>query len=803
VIAPLLALALLLPRPAAPRDGGLAPGRLARIDAVVQDGIARGETPGAIVLVGRGRRVLFEKAYGNRSVEPTRERMTLDTVFDVASLTKVVATTTAVMILVEEGKVRLADPVTRYLPDFAAGGGERGSITVEELMTHRAGFAPDDPIELYRGTPEEIFARKFRQPLATRPGEKFLYSDVSYEVLGELVRRVSGMRLDHFAAEHIFRPLGMRDSHFRPIGEGPYPVALKRIAPTERIEGRILRGVVHDPRARALGGVAGHAGLFSSARDLAIFCQMILGDGAFGRVRILSPVTVEAMTRPRFYGDSDLRGLGFDIATHFSSNRGDLFPLGSFGHTGFTGPSIWIDPATRTYVVFMANRVHPDGTGDVVRLRALVANVVAASIVDSSVAERVRQQSARTMALLAPAIAAKRVAAAIRPSGPRAFEAAHAVLAGIDVLMAQKFAPIAGRRIGLVTNQTGRTRDGVSDMDVLSSPEAKKAGVTLAALFSPEHGIRGEQDSRVSDSRDAKTGLPIYSLYGAARRPTPEELAGLDALVFDIQDVGARFYTYLTTLGYVLEAAARAKIPVFVLDRPDPIDGVDFAGPMPDADRLSFTAYHPIPVRTGMTVGELARLFNGERKIGADLAVVPMEGWTRDLFYDQTGLPWTDPSPNVRSLSAALLYPGIGLLEPTNVSVGRGTDTPFEVFGAPWIDPTVLARRLASRELAGVSFMPVWFSPAASVYAGERCGGVRITILDRGAVHPVALGLAIAAELRELYPGQWQIERFIGLLANGDSLARLERGESPAAIISSWNEALEQFSKIRARYLLY
>jgi hypothetical protein len=400
-------------------------------------------------------------------------------------------------------------------------------------LTHRAGLPPDDPLELYTGTPEEIFAKKYRQPLQSPPGSRFVYSDAGYEVLGEIVRKISGESLDRFAEDHVFRPLGMKDTLFLPLSRG---MPASRIAPTERRGDRWMRGEVHDPRAYAVGGVAGHAGLFSTAADLAKFCQMILDGGSLGKVRILSPLSVEAMTRPRFYGDSEVRGLGWDIATGYSRNRGDLFPPGSFGHTGFTGTGLWIDPSSETFLVFLSNRVHPDGKGDVGRLRSLVASLSAAAVGGDAVPR------ARALSAGVP-----------RPS--------REISAGIDALVSEGFHPIAGKRIGLITNITGRARDGRSTIEVLLSPEAKKAGVVLARLFSPEHGLRTDADAPVADENDPASGLPVISLYGERRRPSPEELAGLDALVIDIQDVGTRFYTYITTGGICSRRRRRRSFP--------------------------------------------------------------------------------------------------------------------------------------------------------------------------------------------------------------------------------------------------
>jgi uncharacterized protein YbbC (DUF1343 family) len=380
------------------------------------------------------------------------------------------------------------------------------------------------------------------------------------------------------------------------------------------------------------------------------------------------------------------------------------------------------------------------------------------------------------------------VAVALRP-----------VLTGIDVLERDGFRPLKGLRLGLVTNHTGRDRTGRSTIDLLHKAE----GIKLVALFSPEHGIRGEVDRPVPDGKDEKTGLPVYSLYGKRKRPAAEQLEGLDALVYDIQDVGCRFYTYVTTLGYVLEAAAEYKLKVFVLDRPNPVGGVAVEGPVLDPKSESFTGYHPLPVRHGLTVGELAGLFNRERKINAELHVVRMEGWHREDLFDHTGLVWVNPSPNMRSLSAALLYPGVGLLETTNVSVGRGTDRPFEVLGAPWIDGPRLAEVLAESPPPGVRFVPVRFTPSASTHARKECGGVQIFVDDWQRFESLPTGLAVACALKRLYPKDWQSQRYLALLAHPPTLAALERGEPAARIMRRWEPERGRFLAVRKGYLLY
>ena len=789
-----LALAAALPV-VPPASAGMSGAALDRIDGAVAAAIARKDAPGAVVLVGRRDRVVFRRAYGDRALVPAKEAMTVDTVFDMASLTKVMATATSVMTLVEAGKVRLDEPVVRYLPDFGAGGGERPAVTVEELLTHRAGFVPDDPMDLYTGTPAEIFARKYRQPLAHAPCARFVYSDVGYEVLGELVRAVAGETLDRYAARAVFGPLGMADTEFRPqqdgVGRGRVP--LERIAPTEtRNGGAIIRGAVHDPRAFAVGGVAGHAGLFSSADDVARYAAAILAGGR----GVLSPAGVASMTTPRVYGDRELRAIGWDVETGYSSPRGELFPLGSFGHTGWTGTSLWIDPTSGVYVVILTSRTHPDGSGNVVGLRSRVATIVASAITDVA-PDTLRKASEPFLPLVS--LPSGRAPARTAAAAPPAFD----VQAGVDVLEAKGFAPIAGKRVALLTNRTGITRDGRSTVSVLLSAAAKSKGVSLVRLFSPEHGLYAEVDEKVGDITDKATGLPVVSLYGDKRRPAPEDLAGLDAVVVDLQDAGARFYTYLTSVGWLMEEAAKAKAKVVVLDRPDPIGGALVEGPPADPDKLSFTAVHTIPVRTGMTIGEVAKMVAAERSIPVDLEVVPLAGWKRAFDFEDTGLPWVAPSPNLRTPTQALLYPGVALLETTNVSVGRGTDTPFEVVGAPWIDGGTLARTLNLRRLPGVRFAPESFRPSSSTHGGKACQGVRISVTDRAAVRPVLLGLEIAVALRDLYPKDWDRSRLGVLLANGAALARFEKGEAAAQIESGWAAALMEFERRRAGFLLY
>ena len=382
---------------------------------------------------------------------------------------------------------------------------------------------------------------------------------------------------------------------------------------------------------------------------------------------------------------------------------------------------------------------------------------------------------------------------------PRLTLAAAPTRPGIDVWQAAGFHPLAGRRVGLVTNDTGRTGGGALTAVVLS----KSPAIELVAIFSPEHGFAAALDGDVADSFDSATGLPIHSLYGDTRRPTAEMLRGLEGLVFDIQDVGTRFYTYATTLAYCMEEAARLGLPIVVLDRPNPIGGIAISGPVLDESLLAFVGYAPIPTRHGMTIGELAGYFNDERGIDAELTVIRTEGWQRGMWYDETGLLWRNPSPNIRNLTQALLYPALGPLEWTNISVGRGTDTPFEWFGAPWIDARELAAALNAAALPGLRFIPRHLTPAASVYAGEECAGVDLIVIDHEAFDAGLTAATLATTLERLYAGSWEHRRLATLWGDPAIHEQLRSGMDALAVTTSWAPALQEFRRIRARYLLY
>ncbi|HEV7676582.1 MAG TPA: exo-beta-N-acetylmuramidase NamZ domain-containing protein [Candidatus Angelobacter sp.] len=755
------------------------------VDLLVQEQVNDQAITGAVLLVGHGGRIVHQKAFGLRATSPRTEAMTLDTVFDLASLTKVVATTPSVMRLIQYGQIRLDEPVAHYIPDFGTNG--KDAVTVRQLLTHYSGLRPDVDLNPPWVGRDAGFRLAHEEKLQAPQGSIFIYSDTNFIVLGELVQRLSGMALDQYAAVHIFQPLGMKHTRFLPPVEWKNKIA-ETFAPDRK---QILRGVVHDPRADRMGGVAGHAGLFGTASDLALYAQALIS-----RKSILNGDIIDKMTTPQQPPNAtEVRGLGWDIDSSFSSNRGSLLPVGSFGHTGYTGTSMWVDPYTNTYLILLTNSVLPRQGPAIISLRSRVATAVAALLkLDVTSPDRERQLS--ITGYNEAASASRRLAA----------RNGH-VLTGIDVLEQDNFASLKQDKtemtIGLLTNNTGVDGQGRRTIDVL----ATAPGVKLAAIFAPEHGIFGAQDDlKVGNTTDSVTGVPVYSMYGgtdAKKRPPLDVLKTLDAVVFDIQDAGARFYTYPATLGYLLEAAAQTNTEVIVLDRPNPVNGSFVQGNMSQAEFASFTNYHPTPIRFGMTLGELAQMYNVERKIGARLRVIPMQGWLRGDWFDSTGIVWINTSPNLRSVNEAELYTGVALVEGTNVSVGRGTDTPFEVMGAPWVDARTYSDYMNARLIPGVRFVPVTFTPVSGPYQNQLCKGVNIIVTDRTVLDAPEMGIELASALKKLYPDNWKMEHMITALSNQQVFDQLAAGEDPRSIAQGWQDDLNKFKELRQKYLLY
>ncbi len=727
------------------------------IDAAVKQAMDSQSLPGGVVVIGRHDRVLFRRAYGFRELLPDRVPTTLDTVFDLASLTKPIATATSIMVLFERGAIGLDDLLVKYVPECNREG--KRSITLRHLLLHVSGLPSDIIKDDFAHGRTEAIRHICETPLRGVPGATSIYSDLGFILLEEVIRRVTTRELPAFAEETVFAPLGMRDTVFMPTGE-----LRERAAWTELVDGVWRVGVVHDPRAYLLGGVAGHAGLFSTADDLALYARAILGGGAVDGRRILEQGTVATMIAPHDVPGS-IRALGWNVTSPW---RGEGLSPTAIGHFGFTGTALWIDPDKDLFVLVLTNRVHPDGKGDskplVVRINTLAAEAIGPP--------------------------AGRVACPDPAAG---------VLTGIDVLRDEGFERLRGRRVGLITNASGRARDGTSTVDLLLGAP----GVKLTALFTPEHGLDATRTGKIADTRDERTGLPVYSLYGDAFAPSGVNLADIDTLVFDVQDVGTRFFTYAATMRQAMTAAREHDVRFVVLDRPNPIDGIDVAGPVLVPPSSSFVNFHSLPVRHGMTIGELATLFNADDHLGVALSVVTMRGWRRESYGDETGLPWVNPSPNLRSVAEALLYPAIGLLEATNLSVGRGTDAPFERLGAPWIDGAALAAAVSAEGLAGVTLVPEDFTPESDRYAGRLCHGVHVTVGDRTRFEPVQTGLAIARALRRLYRREWEFRKLDRLLVHPETMGAIDAGVPLASIVQTYQAELAAFMTKREKYLLY
>jgi len=758
--------------PTDPLQSGFAESTLREIDRTIEGAIAERRLPGAVFRVEHeGAR--YVRAYGNRSLVPSVEPMSEDTIFDAASLTKVVATTPSIWILIERERIGIDEAVSKYIPELT--GDAKETITVRHLLTHTSGLRPGLPLSTPWSGSEAAIRLASEEIPVNKPGFVFRYSDVNFILLGELVKRVTNEPLDAFASRELFGPLRMVDTGFRPS-----PALRARIAPTEMAEGGILRGVVHDPTARRMGGVAGHAGLFLTSSDLSRYIRMILNGGELDGTRVLRPDTVALMTSVQSPSNVSVRRTGgWDLDSSYSRPRGG-FPLGSFGHTGWTGNFVWIEPRSKTFYTFLSNRVHPDGKGNILALYATIGNLVPQ---------------------LWPDIRWSELAGISERAGGHVFvpmAGGAGVQNGIDVLVSQRYSPLRGLKVGLITNHTGIDKDGNPTIDLLRSAP----GVELVALFSPEHGIRGKLDENVSDETDPVSGLPVFSLYGERRKPSAEQLRGIDILVYDIQDIGARFYTYISTMGLAMEAAGEANIKFMVLDRVNPITGSMVEGPLLEQD-TSFIAWHPVVVRHGMTVGELAKMFREERKMNVDLTVVGLKGWSRALWHDQTSLPWIATSPNMRTLRQATLYPGVALVEYTDISVGRWTETPFEILGAPWMNGQQVAAELTRLNLPGIQFEATQFTPPGSKFKGELCRGIRFTVSDRNTFRPVITGVAIAEAIDRLHPGRLDRGKLNGLLLHAPTLAAMERRAPLSEIEALWEKGHAEFMTRRARYLLY
>jgi len=752
----------------------------APLEAALRAQIEAQALPGVVVLVGDAGGVRWRWAAGERARRPAPEPMTADTVFDLASLTKVVATTTAVLQLIERGALRADDPVARHWSAFAQAG--KHNVTVAQVLAHSSGLPAGWPDRRRPRSAAALWHALASMALRQPPGQTREYSDLGFLALGRVVEHVSGLTLDTYTRRHITNPLGLQDTGFAPDRRHA-----SRIAPTEVLgDGHLLRGQAHDPLARTLGGVAGHAGLFGTADDLGRFARSLLGLPDVPA--LLQPDTVRGLLVPQPpVATAPWRGAGWLLQPPLTPTRDDLLPTGTLHHTGYTGTALWIDVLQQRYIVLLSHRVHPDGRGDARPARRQVAALLSST-------GPTRPPGAWAQAL-GPTVMPPRPAPA-PADGPR-------VLTGIDRWRERNFAELQGQRVGLVTHLAAVDRQGWRTLDRLRWAP----GVHLRRIFTPEHGLFRDIDGPVASGTEPGSGLPLVSLYGAQRQPTPAQLADLDAIVVDLQDVGVRFFTYIATLGLVLDAARPRQLPVFVIDRPNPLGGVRIGGPVLEPQRRSFTGPASLAMVHGMTFGEIALWLAQDLRERTGSAppvhVLDMQGWQRAWTFAQTGLDWVPPSPNLRTLQALALYPGTAWVEGTPVSVGRGTPEPFERVGAPWIDGHRLADDLNARHLAGLHFEPLRFQPTFGPGQGQDCGGVRIVARAPAEVDACAFGLHLVDSLWRGWPQAFPIDRTLDLIGDRATVDALKARTPPGDIIARWSQDQADFRARRASTLRY
>ncbi len=953
------------------------------VSALIESAISQKKLPGAVLLIGHNNRIVFHHPYGLRKLagEPgpdgtpsPAEPMTEDTIFDMASLSKVISTTTAILQLYEQKKLDLDTPVATYLPDFATVATTPGApssrsltaqgavssearplsstqgqlwksqITIRQLLTHYSGLPEDvslkDPWGLAAPDKPEGIRRALAAVPYGPPGLTFKYSDINFITLGALVEKLSGLRLDLYAQKFIFDPLQMDSTRYHPFDQvcGPHTISgsavelrlkldpaagygcssniwnalsIPRTAPTAHDDesklnpslnpnfDHLLRGTVHDPTTRRMGGVAGHAGVFSTAADAARFCQALLdklthNTGPFPLTQATLRLAVSPQAPATAVTDATIflqdgtptkgiaeRGLGWDLNTAFSRPRGTIFPIttaqhpGSFGHTGFTGTSLWLDPTSNTFVILLANAIHPRGGTPISPLRGTVATATAQALgITTSgapsfpgshpgrngVSSEARPSSSLIRTNYESRHPERSAAQSKDPESASLAQPARTTqpqtskpqtLTGIDVLEQTNFAALKSLphqgptlRIALLTNQSGLDRNGLRTVDILlhASPD-----ITLTTLFSPEHGLYGRQDTEtLQKESDPITHLPVISVFGpkpSDKHPRQSDLKQVDAVVIDLQDAGVRFWTYETLVGYFLEATAHAHIPLVILDRPNPIGGLASQGPTSDLGfESTYVDFMPLPLRHGLTLGELARYFNQygteiqlkpellnaeatvigtptaqdpgnqlppatQPGLHADLHVIAMQNWTRGQFYADTALPWVPPSPNLKTPRAAILYPALGMTEYNNISVGRGTPTPFENLGAPWIKSEELAAYLTARNIPGVIITPTTMTIAedSNHYPshGQTIPALHFEVTNRTTLDTPELGLELLSALHHLYPRDFKLTLAKNLIANAATLAAITAGTDPRDIAAAWQPALTQFRLQSTPLLLY
>lgn len=718
---------------------------------VLDRAVAKAKAPGAVAFVGRHEKTLFHGASGFRQIIPEKKAADKDTLYDLASLTKVVATSTMVMLLRDEGKLDLDKPVFETLP---VPGFQR--FTPRHLITHTAGLPPFMPWYKEVHTVDEVLTRTGALDLSWAPGTRRRYSDLGFMILGKMVEILEADSLQGACQRRIFKPLDMKRTGFKP------PEAWrKNCAATEKCawRGRVMCGEVHDETSYAVGGVAGHAGLFSTAEDLAKFCRALLGG------KLLKPETLEEMTRqtPEPHG---WQGLAWKLDPWMDGSEGFLPARTAFGHTGFTGTSVCMDRATGYFVVLLSNTCHPSrDVRDTKTLRQVFHGVVSAEYYREGINTHT----------------------------------------GLDRLVWDDFAPVADKKVALLTNQAAVDQFGRPAFEVLKNAAKTK----LVRLYSPEHGYQGQAEAGAS-VRGETAAVPVTSLYGEQREPASAELCQADILVIDLPDIGARYYTYMATMKRCLHACAMAGVPALVLDRPNPLGGAVAEGPIAEVTGAD-TCCAAIPARHGMTLGEIALYFQQTEPWGKQLKldVYLADDWWRECLHGQCALPWTPPSPNIPDADTALLYAGMCLFEGVNLNEGRGTETPFQIAGAPWLNAKAVLRALDRDACKGVEVTAATYTPRSIAgkashpeYQDQECHGLRVTLRDREQARPFALAVALLCAMHKAHPRELQWKPAFDTLAGGSRLREaIESGAAPQDILQGAQAALDAFAQNRpARY---
>ncbi|HOE65393.1 MAG TPA: DUF1343 domain-containing protein [Candidatus Hydrogenedentes bacterium] len=706
--------------------------------------------PGAAAYVGNRSETIFYEAMGHRALEPSALPTQKETLYDLASMTKAVATATAVMLLCEDGAIDLDQPVNEIVPIPAF-----RRFTVRRLLTHTSGLTVGRPLYKTASTLNEMLQVYAAMDLEYAPGSRRRYSDAGFMILGKVVELAAHDSLDAFCRKRIFDPLGMDHTTFNP------PAAwAEQCAATERCPWRkkIMQGQVHDENAYAAGGVAGHAGLFSTAEDLARFCR------AWMNGNIVKEKTYTEALRVGQVPVYPWQGLGWDLDPWRDTTMGYLPSRRAFGHVGWTGTSLWADAETGLFAILLSNTCHPSRAAR-----------------DNETLRRVFYDA---------------VAKAFYPGRSNAHT-------GLDRLVRDGFKPVRGKRIALLTNLAAVDQLGRPALDALRLDET----VRLQRVFTPEHGLRGHAEAGETVLSE-KGAVPIISLYGGKDRPTHSELQDLDAVLVDLPDIGARYYTYLATMRACLEACADAGAPVLVLDRPNPIGGAILEGPMPQRTDSPVCSAE-VPVRHGMTLGELARFLEAGplRGKGLTLDVMAVDGWPRALLFEACSLPWSAPSPNMPTPETALAYVGACLFEGTNLNEGRGTDTPFQLIGAPWLDAGGTIAEIAPEETAGCALEATVYTPrsiagkaAKPRHRDKECRGIRLRVTDPSAFRPFTTALALIVAIRKRHAGDFAWQPLFDKLAGSDDLRRrIEAGETASSIVARYADALQAFDAARPK----